>query len=230
MFFPMMDWTFVILIPAIILSLYAQINISTTFRKYSKVRAAGGYTGAQVARRLLDQKGLHDVQVEVVQGRLSDHYDPRSQILRLSPDVYNGTSLAALGVAAHETGHAIQHDEMYVPFSMRSTIVPIASFGSNAAPWLIIVGMFMASQTLLWVGIISFTAVVVFQMVTLPVEFNASSRAMALLENGFLSGEETKGARKVLRAAALTYVAAALTAILTLVRFVLIANSGRRND
>ncbi|HWJ02042.1 MAG TPA: zinc metallopeptidase [Verrucomicrobiae bacterium] len=228
--FPFMDWTMVILLPAIILSIYAQIKISGTFSRYSKVEAAGGYAGYQIARRLLDQQGLYDVQVEMVEGRLSDHYDPRSQTVRLSPDVYHGRSLAALGVAAHETGHAVQHDHAYVPFGMRSAIVPFASFGSNIAPWLIILGMFLASQNLLYIGIIAFTAVVVFQLITLPVEFNASSRAMAFLENGFLAGDEVKGARKVLSAAALTYVAAALTSILTLVRFLVIANAGRRDD
>lgn len=231
--FPFFDPTIIILIPAIILSIYAQIKITSTISRYSKVKAASGYTGGQVARRLLDQKGLYDVQVELAGGRLTDHYDPRVKVVRLSEDIYYGTSLAALGVAAHETGHAVQHDEQYIPFTTRSTIVPVASLGSNVAPFLILIGLFMGSagSFLLDLGIIAFTAVVVFQLVTLPVEFNASSRAMAFLENGgYLVRDEIRGAHKVLRAAALTYVAAALTAILTLVRFLLIANAGNRDD
>ncbi|HZW83669.1 MAG TPA: zinc metallopeptidase [Candidatus Deferrimicrobium sp.] len=232
MIFPFYDSTMIILIPAIILSLYAQFKVSNTFKRFSKIRSAGGYTGAQVARRLLDQNGLFDVQVEMVEGRLTDHYDPRSQVVRLSPEVYQGTSLSALGVAAHETGHAVQHDHSYVPFNLRSTIVPVANLGSNAAPFLILIGLFMGQggSFLVDLGILAFTAVVVFQIVTLPVEFNASSRAMAFLESGFLTREEVSGARKVLSAAALTYVAAALTAVLTLVRFLLLANAGRRDD
>jgi uncharacterized protein len=232
MIFPFYDSTMIILIPAIILSLYAQFKVSNTFKRFSKINSAGGYSGAQVARRLLDQNGLFDVQVEMVAGRLTDHYDPRSQVVRLSPEVYQGTSLSALGVAAHETGHAVQHDHSYVPFNLRSSIVPVANFGSNAAPFLILIGLFMGQggSFLVDLGILAFTAVVVFQIVTLPVEFNASSRAMAFLESGFLTREEVSGARKVLSAAALTYVAAALTAVLTLVRFLLLANVGRRDD
>ncbi len=231
MIFPFYDSSFVILIPAIILSLWAQAKVSSAFKRYSRVRASNGYTGAQIARRLLDNNGLYDVPVEMAQGHLSDHYDPRTRVVRLSSDVYHGSSLAAVGVAAHETGHAVQHEEGYAPFNMRSAIVPVASFGSSIAPWLVIIGIFMgrAGGFLLDLGIIAFTAVVVFQLVTLPVELNASSRAMAFLENGYLAGDEARGTRKVLSAAAMTYVAAALTAILTLVRFLVMAND-RRND
>lgn len=231
MFFPIFDPTMVILLPAIILTIYAQIKISSTFNSYSRVHAAAGYTGAQVARRLLDNKGLYDVQVDVIEGNLTDHYDPRGRVVRLSHDVYYGTSIASLGVAAHETGHAVQHDEAYAPFNMRAAIVPVASFGSRVAPWLIILGFFLSAPSLLQVGIVAFTAVVLFQIITLPVEFNASSRALAFLENGaYLARDEVRGARKVLSAAALTYVAAALTAVLTLVRFLILANAGRRDD
>ncbi len=232
MFVPFWDSSMVVLIPAIILTLYAQFKVSNTFKRYSRIGSAAGYSGAQVARRLLDQNGLYDVRVEMVEGQLTDHYDPRAQVVRLSPDVYRGTSLAALGVAAHETGHAVQHDHAYVPFNLRSAIVPVANLGSNAAPFLILIGLFMGrgGTFLVDLGIIAFTAVVIFQIVTLPVEFNASSRAMAFLESGFLTREEAPGARKVLSAAALTYVAAALTAVLTLVRFLLLANAGRRDD
>lgn len=225
------DPTMIILIPAILLSIYAQTKISSTFANYSRVRSASGFSGAQIARRILDQQGLYDVQVQAVSGNLSDHYDPRTQVVSLSRDVYYGTSIAALGVAAHETGHAVQHDQAYTAFAMRSAFAPVASLGSTVAPWLIILGFFMAARPLLEIGIFAFTAVVLFQLITLPVELNASSRAMIFLENGaYLDAGELKGARKVLSAAALTYVAAALTAILTLVRFLVLANSGRRND
>lgn len=222
----------VILIPAIILSLYAQLKISSTFNRYSQVRSAAGYSGGQTARRLLDQNGLYDVQVQPIPGKLTDHYDPRSKVVRLSEEVYYGSSLAALGVAAHETGHAVQHDHAYAPLAIRSAIVPAANFGSGIAPWLIIIGLFLGQGggLLLDIGILAFTAVVIFQLVTLPVEFNASSRALAFLGNGYLARDEVRGARRVLTAAALTYVAAALTSVLTLVRFLMLAGVGRRDD
>ncbi|MDA8442750.1 MAG: zinc metallopeptidase [Peptococcaceae bacterium] len=228
--FPFYDPTMLLLIPAIILTIYAQGKISATFNKYAKVRSASGYSGAQIARRLLDQNGLYDVQVKSVSGKLSDHYDPRTQVVSLSQEVYNGTSIAAIGVAAHETGHAVQHADAYAPFNMRATIVPVASLGSSLAPWLIIIGFVMAYYQLILVGVVAFAAVVLFQLITLPVEFNASRRAIAFLGNGYLEGAELQGAHKVLNAAALTYVAAALTAVLTLLRFILLANAGRRND
>ena len=195
--------------------------------KYSKKQAASGITGAQASRRLLDSQGLSSVNIEVVPGELSDHYDPRSRVLRLSKGVAQGNSLAALGVAAHETGHAIQHAHKYVPMQIRSAVVPAASFGSSLGPILFIVGLFMSSlQPLMTLGIVLFTAAVIFQIVTLPVEFDASSRAMKLLQtNGMVSPAESDGARSVLRAAALTYVAAALMSILMLVRMVLISRN-----
>ncbi|HEX3015027.1 MAG TPA: zinc metallopeptidase [Desulfobacteria bacterium] len=232
MFFYPFDSTMVILIPAIILSLYAQLKISSTFNRYSQVRSAAGYSGGQTARRLLDQNGLYDVQVQPIPGKLTDHYDPRSKVVRLSEEVYYGSSLAALGVAAHETGHAVQHDHAYAPLAIRTAIVPVANFGSGIAPWLIIIGLFLGQGggLLLDIGILAFTAVVIFQLVTLPVEFNASSRALAFLGNGYLVRDEVRGARRVLTAAALTYVAAALTSVLTLVRFLMLAGVGRRDD
>jgi len=229
------DSTFILLIPALILSLYAQYKVSSTFNKYSKVPNRNGYTGAEVARQLLMGAGIRDVQVEQVRGNLTDHYDPRSRVLRLSESVYNSASLSAVSVAAHETGHAIQHQEGYAPLSLRTAIVPVVSFGSNLAPMLIILGLLFSSgsggfgMTLLYTGIILFAGVVLFQLVTLPVEFNASNRALELLETQhYLQDSEIQPATKVLRAAALTYVASAATAIAQLLRFLLLAQRRRR--
>lgn len=225
------DATMVLLIPAILLSLYAQARISSSFKKYSKIRSETGLTGAQAARGILNSHGLYDVGVEPVGGRLSDHYDPRTRVIRLSEEVYHGNSLASVAVAAHETGHALQHASGYVPLQLRSTFVPVANFGSGAGPILIMVGLFMPSfDWLLQIGILAFTFAVFFQLITLPVEFNASNRAMSILrDRGMLVGNELSGARSVLNAAALTYVAAALAAVLQLVRFILIAR-GRSDD
>lgn len=223
------DPSMVLLIPALILTIYAQAKISGTYGRFSRVRASSGLTGAQVARAILNENGLYDVKVEQVAGELTDHYDPRAQAVRLSSSVYGSNSIAALAVAAHETGHAVQHADGYIPLKIRSAFVPVASFGSQVGPLLIILGLFIPSiPWLLQLGIYAFAFAVLFQIVTLPVEYNASSRALAFLENsGIIVGrEEMAGARKMLNAAALTYVAAALTAILTLLRFVWIA-SGR---
>lgn len=222
---PIFFTSMLLLVPGIILSLYAQIKVKSTFKKYSKTKAVSGITGAQASRRLLDQAGLADVAVEEVPGELSDHYDPRTRVLRLSAGVGRSDSLAALGVAAHEAGHAIQHANGYVPMKIRSAVVPVASFGSSLGPMIFIAGLFISSfRPLMTIGIALFTAAVVFQIVTLPVEFDASSRAMKLLQtNGMVVQNEAQGARKVLTAAALTYVAAALMSILTLLRMVLIS-------
>lgn len=222
---PVFFTSMLLLVPGIILSLYAQVKVKSTFKKYSKTKAVSGITGAQASRRLLDQAGLSDVAIEEVRGELSDHYDPRKRVLRLSEAVGRSDSLAALGVAAHETGHAIQHARGYVPMKIRSAVVPVASFGSNLGPIIFIAGLFISSfRPLMTIGIALFTAAVIFQIVTLPVEFDASSRAMKLLQsNGMVVQNEAQGARKVLTAAALTYVAAALMSILTLVRMVLIS-------
>lgn len=223
-----LDSTIILLIPAILLSVYAQFKVSSSFKRYSAVPAQSGLTGAQTARAILNSNGLYDVQVELVAGKLSDHYDPRSRVVRLSNEVYQGSSLASVAVAAHETGHALQHAYGYVPLTLRTTFVPLASFGSWAGPILILLGFFFSSFSfLLEIGILVFCFAVLFQVVTLPVEFNASSRALTLLqEENVLAGGEVQGARSVLNAAALTYVAAALVAVLQLVRLVLIA----RND
>lgn len=222
---PIFFTSMLLLVPGIILSLYAQFKVKSTFNKYSKTKAVSGITGAQASRRLLDQAGLSDVAVEEIPGSLSDHYDPRKRVLRLSEGVGRSDSLAALGVAAHETGHAIQHANGYVPMKIRSAVVPVASFGSSLGPMIFIAGLFISSfRPLMTIGIVLFTAAVVFQIVTLPVEFDASSRAMKLLQsNGMVVQGEAQGARKVLTAAALTYVAAALMSILTLVRMILIS-------
>ncbi len=227
------DPTFVLLIPAIIFTLYAQYKVQSTFNKYQDVRAASGRTGAQVAREILDRSNLYDVPVELTPGNLSDHYDPRSRVLRLSPAVYHGRSLAAYGVAAHEAGHAIQHAEAYAPLAIRNGIFPVASLGSNLGFFLFFIGLFFgggASNFLIDLGIILFSFFVGFTILTLPVEYNASNRALALLgESGYLMpGAEISGAKKVLNAAALTYVAAAATAILQLLRMLFIR--GSRDD
>lgn len=214
-----------LLVPGILLVIYAQIKVKTTFSKYSKTAAASGVTGAQASRTLLDREGLSDVAIEEVPGKLSDHYDPRKRVLRLSEGVARSDSLAALGVAAHEAGHAIQHANGYVPMKIRSAVVPAAQFGSSLGPIIFFVGLFMTSfRPLMTIGIALFTAAVIFQIVTLPVEFDASSRAMKLLQtNGIVAQQEAGMARKVLSAAALTYLAAALMSILTLVRMILIS-------
>lgn len=216
----------ILLIPAIILTIYAQSKVSGAYRRYSQIRSRSGRTGADVARMILNDNGLYDVKVEQVAGNLTDHYDPRAHAVRLSSGVYNSTSIAAISVAAHETGHAVQHADGYVPLKIRSAFVPVASFGSQIGPFLILLGFIMPSMGFLFeLGIYAFAFAVLFQIVTLPVEFNASSKALAFLEgNGVIAGgEEMTGAKRMLSAAAMTYVAAAMTAILTLLRFVWIA-------
>ena len=218
-------WSIILLVPALVLGIYAQAKVSSAFNRYSQVPSRLGLTGAQAARQVLDSAGLRDVGIEVAGSRLSDHYDPRTRTLTLSPPVGNSNSLAALGVAAHEAGHAIQHAEGYAAFRVRSAIVPVANLGSNLGFILFFVGLiFYRNGLLMSVGILLYSAAVLFTLVTLPVEFNASRRAMTLLENrSILMGEELDGAKKVLSAAALTYVAAALMAILQLIRLILIS-------
>lgn len=223
------DPTYLLLIPAILLSLYAQTKVQTTFNKYMRVPARSGITGAQAARELLKQNQIYDIKVEQVSGRLSDHYDPRSKTLRLSPEVYSNHSLASLGVAAHEVGHAFQHASEYAPLKLRSAIVPVANIGSSLAMPLLLFGLILSIPTLVQIGIIAFSAAVLFQLITLPVEFNASNRAIAALESGgMIQGDEAGPTRKVLNAAALTYVAATLMSVLQLLRLILISG-GRRN-
>jgi Zn-dependent membrane protease YugP len=225
------DPTYLILIPAVIFALYAQIRVQATFNKYSNHRAASGRSGAQVARDLLDRNQLRDIPVELTPGKLGDHYDPRTRVLRLSSEVYHGTSLASLGVAAHETGHAVQHAHAYVPLALRNGIFPVANLGSQLGFFLFFLGfIFGGNSFMIDLGILLFSFFVFFTLLTLPVELNASSRGMTMLtEGGYLQrGDEAAGARKVLNAAALTYVASAAMAILQLVRMLLIR--GGRDD
>lgn len=226
MFYPYyIDPTYLILVPAILISAWAQFKVSSTFNKYSTVRSINGYTGAQVARILLNDAGLQEVEIQQVPGRLSDHYDPRAKVLRLSSDVYGSTSVASIGVAAHEVGHAIQDKESYSALVFRNAIVPVVNFSSSLSWILFFIGILLSYSTLVTIGIILFSVVVLFQLVTLPVEFNASSRALKLLEaRGILYDKEVDGARNVLSAAALTYVAATLMAVLQLVRLIAISN------
>lgn len=225
----MMFWdpTMVLLIPALILSFYAQMKVSSTFKKYSQVSSVSGRNGSQLARMLLDRAGLSNVRIEHIAGQLSDHYDPRDQVLRLSDSVYGSTSVAALGVAAHEVGHAIQHGEQYAPLILRNSIVPVVNFASMASFPLLLIGLFIA-RPLAIVGVLLFTAVVIFQLITLPVEFNASRRAVTLLaDGGYIYGDEIPAVKKVLGAAALTYVAAALVSLLNLLRFLILIGFNR---
>lgn len=211
---------FLYLAPGLLLSLWASYKVKSTFRHYSQVRAASGLSGAEAAAELMRRKGIRDVAVEEVDGFLSDHYDPSAKVLRLSPDVYHGRSLAALGVAAHEAGHAIQHATGYGPLKFRSWIVKPAQIGSNLGTMIATLGIFMASAQLAWAGVILFSAFVLFTLITLPVEFNASNRAVAVLEReGMVARSEVDGARAVLNAAAMTYVAGALSAIMQLLYF-----------
>ena len=219
-----------ILVPAMLIALFAQLKVSSTFNRYDRVRSARGCTGAQAAEAVLRQHGVTDVRIERVGGRLTDHYDPRSNVIRLSDAVYASNSVAAMGVAAHEAGHAVQYAVGYGPIRLRNAIIPVCNFGSQLSISLIVIGLFLYSQPLFGLGVILFGVAVVGQVVTLPVEFNASRRALESLEGGYLlDDEELRGARKVLSAAAMTYVAALLVSLAQLLRFVLAFN-GRRRD
>ena len=214
------DPTYMLIVISALISLFAQFLVNSRFSKYSRVRSRSGMTGAQAAERILQSQGIYDVAIQRVSGKLTDHYDPRNKTLNLSDAVYASTSVAAVGVAAHECGHAIQHARGYAPLSFRSALVPVANIGSQLSWRFIILGIFFGgSHTLIMIGILMFSAAVLFQLVTLPVEFNASGRALKLLsETGILQKDEVSDTRKVLSAAALTYVAAATTAVLQLLR------------
>ena len=219
----------VLVVPALVFAMWAQMRVSSAFNRYSQLRTGGGLTGADAARLILDRNGLTDVAVELTEGRLSDHYDPRAGVIRLSREVYYNATVAAVGVAAHECGHAVQHAEGYFPLKVRSAIIPVTQIGSNLAFPLFLLGMLFSYPPLMDAGILLFALVAVFQLVTLPVEYNASSRAVETLSgSGMVSAEEERGVRKVLSAAALTYVAALATALANLLRLILIA--GRRNN
>lgn len=227
------DPTYILVIIAAIFSIWASFRVKSTYKKYAKMHSMSGMTGAQAAEKILQSQGIYDVSIERVSGELTDHYDPSAKVLRLSQSTYNNSSVAAIGVAAHECGHAVQHATGYAPLNIRGALVPIANLGSNAGIILFMVGLFFSSSmgnTFLTLGIILFSAAVLFQLITLPVEFNASGRAIKLLERtGILGQNEIGATKKVLGAAALTYVAGAATAILQLLRLVLIAG-GRNRD
>lgn len=228
------DPTYILVIIGAVICLAASAKVKSTFNKYNRVRSMSGMTGAQAAERILNSAGIYDVTVQHISGNLTDHYDPRNKVLSLSDSTYGSVSVAAIGVAAHECGHAIQHQTSYAPLNIRSAIVPVANFGSTIAWPLILIGLFFNSNTgtfLIDLGIICFSLAVLFQLITLPVEFNASSRAVKILEStGILGQEELSGTRKVLGAAALTYVAGAAAAILQLLRLVILFGGRGRND
>ncbi len=228
------DPTYILVVIGAVICMIASARVKGTFNKYSQLRSMSGMNGAQVAQRVLQAAGIYDVQVRHVSGSLTDHYDPRTKTVNLSDPVYNATSVAALGVAAHECGHAIQHAKSYAPLSIRSALVPIANFGSMLAWPVILIGLLFntrSSGLIIDIGILLFSAAVLFQLVTLPVEFDASRRALVMLRTqGILADDELKYTRRVLKSAALTYVASAAAAILQLLRIIFITNGRRRDD
>ena len=231
------DWTYLVLVlPCVLLSLWASSNVNSTFNKYSKQLSTRRITGAEAARRVLAANGVYGVRIDRVSGNLTDHFDPKTNVIRLSDSVYDNASTAAIGVAAHEAGHAVQYAQGYGPIKLRAAIIPITNIGSKLAMPLILIGLLLTfaenfSFFFVYLGIACFGLSLVFQLVTLPVEFNASRRAMvALEEGGILTDEERKGAKKTLKAAALTYVAATATALAQLLRLILIFGGRRRRD
>lgn len=225
------DATYILVLIGAFLSIWASARVNSTYKKYAGVRSASGLTGAEAAHRILNGAGIYDVRIEHIRGNLTDHYDPRDKVLRLSDNVYGSPSVAAIGVAAHECGHAIQHDQGYVPLQIRSAIVPVANIGTKAALPVILLGLFFgSSDTLIQLGLLCFACGTLFQLLTLPVEFNASARAIDILGNTHMLSETELGStRKVLSAAAMTYVAAAAASILSLLRLILLFG-GRSRD
>ena len=224
------DPTYLLVIIGFLLASFASMGVNVTFKKYEKVKSMRNYTGADAARRILDANGLHNVRVEHISGNLTDHYDPKSDVIRLSDATYASTSVAAIGVAAHEAGHAVQHAEGYVPIKVRNSMVPAVNICSTLAMPIFIIGLIIGAMGLANVGIILFSAALLFQLITLPVEFNASHRAIKILDSSaMLEEDELRGAKKVLSAAAMTYVAAAVSSALQILRLVLLTNSRRRD-
>lgn len=224
-------WSYLLLIPGMLLTFWAQSNIKGTYRRYAQIQSSLGMTGAQVAQAILRKLDIHDVKVEPVAGELTDHYDPSAKAVRLSAEIYNGSSLAAAAVAAHECGHVLQDKQGYGFMNFRATLVPAANIGSQMSPMLIMAGLFLGQlgQFFIFIGIALFAGVIAFHLVTLPVEFDASNRALTLIDQlGILQGNENKGAKAVLRAAAWTYVATALYALLQLLQYVIILMSRNR--
>lgn len=219
------DETYLILIPAMIFALFAQINVKSTFSKYSQKNNSRGLTGAEIARQILDANGLYNVRIEHISGSLTDHFSPNENVVRLSDDVFGKSTIASAGVAAHEVGHAIQHSVGYTPIKIRNAVIPLTQIGSSISMPIFIIGIALSFKPLVTAGILLFSAVVFFQLITLPVEFNASRRALQTLESkNILEGDELKGSAKVLRAAALTYLAGLFSALASLIRLIAISN------
>jgi Zn-dependent membrane protease YugP len=224
------DWTILLVIPVFIFSIWAQFKVNSTYEKYSKIPTRGGMTGASAARRILDANGLQHVKIEHIRGNLNDHFDPRANVIRLSDAVHDSQSAAAIGVAAHEAGHAVQYAKHYAPIKLRAAIIPVTRFGSMLSIPLFFIGLLAASDVLMLGGIVLYATIALFQFITLPVEFNASHRAMkALSASGMLVKEELSAAKQVLSAAAMTYVAALATSLMTLLRLIILAGGRRRN-
>lgn len=223
-------WYIVLVLPAIILAMVAQFKVKSTYEKYSREYSSRGYSAATVARMILDRNGLHDVRIERVSGQLTDHFDPKQNVVRLSDSVHDSSSVAAIGVAAHEVGHAIQHAEAYAPIKLRTAIIPVTNFGAGLSPVLLLLGFWLGSDPLVAFGIALYSTMALFQLVTLPVEFNASARALRTLEgDAILTSGEVDSAKKVLTAAAMTYVAALIVSLANILRLLLLFG-GRRRD
>lgn len=223
-------WYIILVVPAMLLAFWAQINVNTTFSRYSKVLAPSGMTGAESARRVLEANGVTGVRIERISGNLTDHFDPKTNTIRLSESVYDATTVSAVGVAAHEAGHAVQYAVSYAPMQLRAAIIPATNIGSQLAMPLVLLGLIFSSAMLVDIGIIAFSMSTLFQLITLPVEFNASRRAVATLESSCVSDTEVKGAKVVLRAAALTYVAALAVSLASLLRIILLFGNRNRRD
>ena len=223
-------WYIILVVPAMLLAFWAQINVNTTFSRYSKVLAPSGMTGAESARRVLEANGVTGVRIERISGNLTDHFDPKTNTIRLSESVYDATTVSADGVAAHEAGHAVQYAIGYAPMQLRAAIIPATNIGSQLAMPLVLLGLIFSSAMLVDIGIIAFSMSTLFQLITLPVEFNASRRAVATLESSCVSDTEVKGAKAVLRAAALTYVAALAVSLASLLRIILLFGNRNRRD
>ena len=223
-------WYIILVVPAMLLAFWAQINVNTTFSRYSKVLAPSGMTGAESARRVLEANGVTGVRIERISGNLTDHFDPKTNTIRLSESVYDATTVSAVGVAAHEAGHAVQYAVGYAPMQLRAAIIPATNIGSQLAMPLVLLGLIFSSAMLVDIGIIAFSMSTLFQLITLPVEFNASRRAVATLESSCVSDTEVKGAKAVLRAAALTHVAALAVSLASLLRIILLFGNRNRRD
>lgn len=223
-------WYIILVVPAMLLAFWAQINVNTTFSRYSKVLAPSGMTGAESARRVLEANGVTGVRIERISGNLTDHFDPKTNTIRLSESVYDATTVSAVGVAAHEAGHAVQYAVGYAPMQLRAAIIPATNIGSQLAMPLVLLGLIFSSAMLVDIGIIAFSMSTLFQLITLPVEFNASRRAVATLESSCVSDTEVKGVKAVLRAAALTYVAALAVSLASLLRIILLFGNRNRRD